>query len=55
QLCALHKNGGVAVTRETILRCARLASVKVEEIHKVLEKALAGADAKAALDRQVGL
>lgn len=41
------------MTRDTILGCARLASVKVEEIHKVLDGALAGADAKAALDRQV--
>ena len=41
------------MTRETILRCARLASVKADEIHSVLEKALAGADAQAALARQV--
>lgn len=53
KICALHKNGGVAMTRETILGCARLAAVKVEEIHNVLEKALEGADAKAALERQV--
>ncbi|CAM9786358.1 unnamed protein product [Pylaiella littoralis] len=52
EICALHKNGGVAMTRETILGCARLAAVKVEEIHHVLDDALAGADAKAALDRQ---
>lgn len=41
------------MNRETILSCAQLAAVKVEEIHGVLDKALAGADAKAALDRQV--
>lgn len=41
------------MTSEAILRCARLAAVKVEEIHKVLDGALANADAKAALERQV--
>lgn len=55
QLCALHKNGGVAIARDTILACARLAAVKVEEIHKVLDNALAGADKQATLDRQVKL
>lgn len=41
------------MNRETILGCAQLAAVKVGEIHGVLDQALAGADAKAALDRQV--
>lgn len=53
KLCALHKNGGVAVTRGTIQSCAWLAATKVEEIHKLLDGALAGADAKATSERQV--
>lgn len=53
KLCALHKNGGVAISRETVQSCAWLAASKVEEIHKLLDGALAGADAKAASERQV--
>eukprot|EP00752_Nemacystus_decipiens_P009980 g8900.t1 len=52
EICALHKNGGVAMSRETVLGCARLAASKVKEMHAVLDKALAAADAKAALERQ---
>lgn len=42
------------MSSETILRCAHLAAGKVVEIHKTLDRALAGADDKASKERQVG-
>ncbi|CAN0351608.1 unnamed protein product, partial [Discosporangium mesarthrocarpum] len=51
ELCALHKNGGVAMAPGAVLGCAQLAAVKAKELHKVLEEALAAADRKALEER----
>lgn len=44
ELCAVQKAGGTPVLVETILQCARIAAVKVEEISELIQRSLAYQD-----------
>lgn len=45
ELCVVQKSGGAPMMQQQILRCAHLASLKVEEMHTILQAALKAAEA----------
>lgn len=51
ELCAVHKPGGVAVSVETVLQAARMATARAKTLHEVLASALAILDADVERDR----
>ena len=40
ELCGVHFLGGVAVSQDILMRCVKIASVKVTDISKILKEAL---------------
>jgi len=55
ELCSLHKMGGTPMRPETLVKCGRLALRKVDELQKLLSKALKEADKQAQDDRMARL
>ncbi|KAJ1676585.1 3'-5'-exoribonuclease, partial [Spiromyces aspiralis] len=43
EVCAINKAGGKPLTLEQTLRCIKIASTKIEQIHSKINKALAAA------------
>jgi exosome complex component RRP45 len=40
EICAVQKGGGVPIPIEQVIQCSRIAAVKVEEIHELLNNIL---------------
>lgn len=40
EICAVQKAGGIPLSVGTILQCARIAAVKVEEITEIIQESL---------------
>jgi len=40
EMCAVQKGGGIPITMEQVIQCARIAAVKVEEITTLIREAL---------------
>ena len=40
ELCGVHFLGGIAVSQDVLMRCVKIASVKVADISKILKEAL---------------
>eukprot|EP00611_Tribonema_gayanum_P024279 TRINITY_DN5322_c0_g1_i1.p1 TRINITY_DN5322_c0_g1~~TRINITY_DN5322_c0_g1_i1.p1 ORF type:complete len:506 (-),score=156.14 TRINITY_DN5322_c0_g1_i1:32-1549(-) len=52
EVCTLHKNGGMAMSAETLLACADVAAAKVVALHERLREELQKADAAARQARE---
>ncbi|KAG2377625.1 hypothetical protein C9374_009141 [Naegleria lovaniensis] len=46
ELCAIQKGGGLALTKDQILECAQIASVKSKEITEILKRFLQNEESK---------
>lgn len=55
ELCAVHKPGGVGIHAETILEATKMAAIRAETLHQVLQAALVILDANVDKDRNARL
>eukprot|EP00741_Cyanophora_paradoxa_P014290 tig00020780_g13782.t1 len=51
EICCVQKSGGSAITAEQMIRCVKIAAVKVSEISKIVNQNLQAADRSAAQKR----